>query len=207
LAVLALTLAFSAKGHAQIIEFESGGLKYKALTHNGVTLMFSPITMRIREYAILQLAVSNGSAISWNVAPEDCVFERSDGTAVRALPAKTVINELIAHGSRGDVIKLVAAYEATLYNNAQIHSTNGYESRRQNAFADVGSNKIKAAAAASVIAFPTGKLKPGESTDGAVFFPNQGRPLGAGRLIVRAAAEEYVFPVEGELRVAPRDAR
>jgi len=201
---LALTLAFFQTGRAQIIEFESGGLKYKALTHNGVTLMFSPIAMRIRDYAILQVAVSNGSPISWTIQPEDCVFERADGTTVRAQPAKTVINELIAHGSRGDVIKLVAAYEASLYNNAQIHSTNGYESRRRNAFADIGSNKIKAAAAASAIAFPTSKLNPGQSTDGAVFFPNQGKPLGGGRLIVHAAAEEFVFPVEAEIRPAAR---
>jgi hypothetical protein len=204
---LALMLAFSHTARAQIIEFESGGLQYKALTHNGVTLMFSPMAMRIRDYAILQLAASNGSSISWTVAPEDCLFERADGTTVRAQSAKTVINELIAHGSRGDVIKLVAAYEASLYNNAQMHSTNGYEKRRQNAFADVGSNKIKAAAAASAIAFPTSMLKPGQSTDGAVFFPNQGRPLGAGRLIVHAAAEDFVFPVDGELHTAPHEAR
>jgi hypothetical protein len=202
LRVLAAVLAigFSTAARGQIIEFESGGLKYKALTHNGVTVMFSPLAMRIRDYAILQVAVSNGSPISWTMRPEDCRFERADGTSVEALPAAAVINKLIAKGSRGDVIKLGAAYEASLYNNAQIHSTNGYESRRQNAFAEVGSNKIKAAAAASAISFPTTKLAPGQSTDGAVFFPNQGKPLGAGRLIIRAAGEEYVFPVEADTR-------
>ena len=195
-------VVLAAAAHAQIIEFESGGLKYKALTHNGFTIMFSPMAMRIRDYAILQLAVSNGSPISWAIRPEDCRFERADGTQVQALPARDVINTLIAKGTRGDVIKLVAAYEASLYNNAQIHSTNGYEARRQNAFADIGSTKIKAAAAASAIAFPTTKLAPGQSTDGAVFFPNQGKPLGAGRLIVNAAAEEFVFPVEADLHLA-----
>lgn len=181
----------------QIIEFESGGLTYKALTRNGVTMMFSPLSLRIRDYAILQVAVSNGSSVAWMVRPEDCRFERADGSSVQALPAATVINTLMNRGSRGDVIKLVAAYEASLYNNAQIHSTNGYESRRQNAFGDVGSTKIKAAAAASAISFPTTKLVPGQSTDGAVFFPNQGKPLGAGRLIIQAAGESFVFPVEG----------
>ena len=192
----AMALAFGAANAArgQIIEFESGGLKYKALTHGGVTLMFSPLALRIRDYAILQMAVSNGSPNSWPIRPED--------SSVEALPAAAVINKLIAKGSRGDVIKLVGAYEANLYNSAQIHSTNGYESRRQNAFGEVGSTKIKAAAAASAIAFPTTKLAPGQSTDGAVFFPNQGKPLGAGKLIIHAAGEEYVFPVEAEARTS-----
>jgi hypothetical protein len=183
---------------AQIIEFESGGLTYKALTHNGVTLMFSPLAMRIRDYAILQVAVSNGSPMPLTIRPEDCRFERADGSSVQALPAATVITTLMNRGSRGDVIKLVAAYEANLYNNAQIHSTNGYESRRRNAFGDVGSTKIKAAAAGSAISFPTTKLAPGQSTDGAVFFPNQGRPLGTGRLVIQAAGESFVFPVEAD---------
>jgi len=203
--VLGLALAFSGVAHAQIIEFESAGVKYKALTHDGFTLMFSPLETRIRDYAIVQVAVSNGSPISWTIRPEDCRFERADGTTVQALPARTVINTLVAKGTRGDVIKLVAAYEATLYNNAQIHSTNGYEARRQNAFADIGSNKIKAAAAASAIAFPTTKLAPGQSTDGAVFFPNQGKPLGSGRLIINAAAEEFVFPVEADNPLKKRE--
>ena len=185
-----MTLACAAGVRAQIIEFESGGLKYQALTHNGFTIMFSPLAMRIRDYAILQVAISNGTPISWSIRPEDFRFERADGTTVQALPARTVVNKLIDKGTRGDTIKLVAAYEASLYNNAQIHSTNGYEARRQNAFADVGSNKLKAAAAASAIALGTTKLAPGQSTDGAVFYPNQGKPLGAGRLIVKAAGEE-----------------
>jgi hypothetical protein len=197
-AVLSVTVA------AQILEFESGGLTYKALTHKGVTVMFSPIDLRIRDYAILQLAVSNGSAMPWTVRPEDCRFERADGSSVQALPAATVINTLMTRGSRGDVIKLVAAYEANLYNNAQIHSTNGYESRRRNAFGDVGSTKIKAAAAASAISFPTAKLAPGQSTDGAVFFQNMGKPLGAGRLIVQAAGESFVFPVDADAHVAAK---
>ena len=79
---------------------------------------------------------------------------------------------------------------------AQIHSTNGYESRRQNAFADLGSSKLKAAAAASAIALVTTKLAPGQSTDGAVFYPNQGKPLGTGKLILNMAGETYVFPLE-----------
>jgi hypothetical protein len=193
------TLALAPGAHAQIIEFESGGLKYQALTRNGLTIMFSPLATRIRDYAILQVAVSNGSPISWSVRPEDFRFERPDGTGMPALAARTVVNTLIDKATRSDVIKLVAAYEASLFNNAQIHSTNGYEARRQNAFADIGSTRLKAAAAASAIAFVTTKLAPGQSTDGAIFYANQGKPLGAGRLIVNAAGEEFVFPVAGEL--------
>ena len=98
------------------------------------------------------------------------------------------------------MIKLIAAYEASLFNNAQIHSTNGYETRRQNAFADFGSSKLSAAAAASAIALVTTKLAPGQSTDGAVFYPNQGKPFGTGKLIINMAGETFVFPLED-----PRD--
>ena len=87
-----------------------------------------------------------------------------------------------------------------LYGNAQMRSTNGYEARRQNALAEVGSTKLKAAAAASAIALAPTKLAPGQSTDGAVFYANQGKPLGVGQLIVTAAGETFVFPMEPEAR-------
>ena len=63
----------------------------------------------------------------------------------------------------------------------------------------MGSARIKAAAAASVIAFVAAKLKAGESTDGAMFFPvAQGRPLGQGRLVVNVAGERFEFlPEDG----------
>ena len=194
--VLAFGLALAAR--AQVIEFESGGLKYRTLTRNGVTVMFSPLPTHIRDYAILQVAISNGSPIPWTVKPEDFSFEHAEGQKIRALAARTVVGTLAEKATRGDVIKLVAAYEASLYGNTQIHSTNGYESRRQDAFGEIGSAKLKAAAAASAIAMVTTKLAPGQSTDGAVFFPNQGKPLGAGRLVVNAAGETFVFPVEAD---------
>lgn len=183
--------------HAQqIIDFESGGLKYKAMTRGGVTVMFSMLPLQIRDYAVLQIAISNGAPVSWTVKPQDCSFETADGRTIQAESARAVVGKLIQKASRGDVIKLVAAYEASLYNNSQIRSTNGYESRRQNAFAEVSSTKLKAAAAASAIALATTKLPPGQSTDGAVFYPNQGKPLGAGKVIVNTAGETFVFPVE-----------
>ena len=94
--------------------------------------------------------------------------------------------------------KLIAAYENTLFANAQMHSTNGYEARRQDAMAEVGSIKLKAAAATSAIALVTTKLQPGQSTDGAVFYPKSGRPLGAGKLLINAAGELFEFPMEAD---------
>jgi hypothetical protein len=197
-AFLLAAIMLIAAVHAQIIEFESAGLKYKTLTRNGVTIMFATLPSHVREYAILQVAISNGSPISWSVRPEDFRFERADGQTIQALPARSVVDSLRQKAGRGDVIKLIAAYEAALYGNIQVRSTNGYESRRQNALAEIGSNKLKAAAAASAIALGTTKLAPGQSTDGAVFYPNQGKPLGAGQLIVNTAGETFVFPVEAE---------
>jgi hypothetical protein len=152
----------------------------------------------VRDYAILQVAISNGSPISWAIRPEDFRFEKADGQSMQALPARTVVDTMMEKAGRGDVIKLIAAYESALYGNAKMRSTNGYESRRQNALAEIGSTKLKAAAAASAIALVTTKLAPGQSTDGAIFYPNQGKPLGAGQLVVKAAGETFVFPVEAE---------
>jgi hypothetical protein len=184
--------------HAQVIEFESGGLKYKTLTHNGVTIMFAPLSMHVRDYAILQVAISNGSPVSWAVRPEDFSFERADGEVIQAQPARTVVDTLMAKARRGDVIKLITAYESGLSGNTQVHSTNGYEARRQSAQAEMGSSKLKAAATASAIALVTTKLQPGQSTDGAVFYVNQGKPLGPGQLVVHAAGETFTFPMEPE---------
>ena len=197
-AFLLTLLAFTAAGDAQIIEFESNGLRYKTLTRNGLTIMFATLHRSVREWAIMQVAISNGSPVSWAVRPEDFWFESADGRQIEATPANTVVSTMIQKAGRGDVIKLVTAYEAGLYGNAQMHTTNGYEARRESALAEVGSNRIRAAAAASAIALVTTKLSPGQSTDGAVFYPNQGKPLGAGQLRVHAAGEEFVFPVDAD---------
>ena len=50
--------------------------------------------------------------------------------------------------------------EGALFGNAHVHSTNGYESRRQD-YLSLGSTKLKAASAASAIALVTTKLAPG----------------------------------------------
>jgi hypothetical protein len=181
---------------AQVIDFESGGLHYRTLTRGGLTIMFASLPSHVRTYAVIQVAVSNGSPISWTVKPEDFSFHRPDGGVIEAAPAVEVVDSLMVKASRGDVIHLVTAYESAIYGNSRLKSTNGYETRRQNALAEVSSAKLKAAAAASAIAFVSTRLFPGDSTDGAVFFPSNGKPLGAGKLTVHAAGEVFEFDAD-----------
>ena len=181
----------------QAIEFESNGLKYQTLTRDGVTIMFAPLPAQVREYVVLQLAVSNGSPSNRTIKTEDFRFVRADGTVIRATPAGNVVQQFLDKGGRNDVIKLVGTYEMSLYGLSRFQSTNGYEQRRQAALAEVSSSKLKAAAAASAIVFITTKLTPGESTDGAVFFPTHGLPLGAGKLIAVVGVTRFEFEVGG----------
>lgn len=181
---------------AQVIDFESGGQHYRTLTRGGMTVMFASLPSHVRTYAVMQVALSNGSAISWTVKPDDFSFLRPDGQVIHAAPAGEVVDSLMAKASRGDVIHLVMAYKAGIYGNTRMKLANGYEARRQNALAEVGSAKLKAAAAASAIAFVSTRLFPGDSTDGAVFFPSNGKPLGAGKLIVHAAGEVFEFDAD-----------
>jgi hypothetical protein len=196
LSCLAGVLAAVSCAGAQVIEFESGGLKYLTQTKSGVTIMFAHLPSHLRDYWVVQAAVSNGSSQVWTVRPEDFSFVRTDGTEVRAVGARSVVDKLVSRASRSDVVKLISTYEIGLYGMQRIQSTNGYEQRRQAAQAEFGSMKIKAAAAASAIALVSTKLKPGESTDGAVFYPSNNRPLGAGKLIVRAAGAVFEFNSE-----------
>lgn len=177
----------------QVIEFESNGLKYQTLTKNGLTIMFAPIPSHLKGYSVLQVAASNGSRQAFTVDPEDFVFWSEDGFQQRAMSARAVVRRMLDKANRNDVIKLVGAYEIGLYGLARLQSTNGYEQRRQSAIAELGGGKLKAAAAASAIAFVKTKLNPGESTDGAVFYFPQGRSLGKGRIVVRAAGETFEF--------------
>jgi hypothetical protein len=180
----------------QVIEFDSGGLHYQTLTRRGVTVMFAQMPAHVREFTILQVAVSNGSQAPYTIRPEDFRFVRSDGTALQAAPARQVVNMLIEKGSRNDVIHLVSAYESGLYGIRRMLSTNGYEQRRQAALAEVQSTKVKAAAAASAIALVQIKLGPGQTTDGAVFFPNVGKPLTGGRILVNTNTDVFEFKSE-----------
>ncbi|HVP48574.1 MAG TPA: hypothetical protein VMT32_18395 [Bryobacteraceae bacterium] len=191
LAGIVCTLAWG-----QVIEFESGGLHYQTLTRRGVTVMYAHMPAHVREFAILQVAVSNGAQGPYTIRPEDFRFVRADGSVIQALPARQVVNILLEKGSRNDVIRLVSAYESGLYGIQRMLSTNGYEQRRQAALAEVQSTKVKAAAAASAIALVQIKLTPGQSTDGAVFFSHDGKPLTGGHLVVNTNTDTFEFKGE-----------
>lgn len=194
--LLPILLAAASCASAQVIEFESGGLKYQTLTRRGLTIMYAHLPTQVRQWIILQVAVSNGSPAECTVQPERIEYRRKDGSVLRADTANFVIRSLMDRAGRNDVIRMVSAYELGLYGMQRFRSTNGYEQRRQAALAEVSSAKVKAAAAASAIAFVQTKLKPGESTDGAVFFPAAGKSLGAGRLVVTAGGEVFEFDPE-----------
>src|SRR5215472_17227052 len=89
--------------HGQVIEFESNGLKYLTLTRSGVTVMFAILPQHLHEYATIQVAVSNGSAGSYVIRPEDFTYVRTDGVVLRATSARTVINMLSEKGTGSDV--------------------------------------------------------------------------------------------------------
>ena len=100
----------SAGARAQVIEYESNGLKYQTLTKSGVTVMFARMPAHLHQYAIIQVAVSNGSAAPYVIRPEDFAYVRSDGAVVKATPARAVVSMLFQKGSGNDVIKLVTTY-------------------------------------------------------------------------------------------------
>lgn len=193
---LTALIAASLAAPAQVIRFESGGLDYQTLTRGGLTAMFAHLPSQVREYTIVQAAVSNGSKTVCTVQPEAFAFRFPDGRDLRAEGAEAVVSNLIARASRTDVIRLVATYEIGLYGLSRYKSTSGYEQRRQAAQAAMVSTKLSAAAAASAIAFVETKLKPGESTDGALFFPAKGRSLEGSRLRVTACGQLFEFDVE-----------
>ncbi len=188
----AVWMMWTARAYGQVIEFESNGLKYQTLTKSGVTVMFAIMPQHLREYAILQVAVSNGSAAPYVIRPEDFTFVRPDGVVLRASSARVVVGMLEQKGSASDVIKLVTSYENSIYGNQHLKSTNGYEQRRQSVIA-MGSVKLKAAAAASALAMVQTRLMPGESTDGAVFFTIEGKILGPGHIVVRTNTDVFDF--------------
>ena len=184
------------------LEFQSRGLDYEALTRDGVTVMFSTLPPHIKDFNIIQITVTNGSPVSWTVKPEEFVFVRQDGSVLPSVSADFVVESLLEKASRNDVIKLQNLYENTIYALQNFRSTNGYEQRREAAQAMFVNRGIKAAAAASAITFVPTKLRSGESTDGAIFFSNRTKEkgLGAGRLVVRACGQMFLFQVYGELK-------
>src|ERR1041385_8928182 len=99
LALAGLVLTLACQSRAQVIEYESNGLKYQTLTRSGVTVMFTRLPAQVHEYAIIQVAVSNGSSAPYTIRPEDFSFVRTDGAVVRATPAQAVVKMLAQKGS------------------------------------------------------------------------------------------------------------
>jgi hypothetical protein len=191
-----LVLAFLAvPSAAQVIEFENHGQKYQTLTRSGVTIIYTHLPNRIHEYAILQVAVSNGGTSPYVIRPEDFSYVHGDGNATRGVNATDVIEMLMQKGNGGDVVKLITTYEASVYGNTHYKATNGFEQRRQAALA-FGGTKLKAAATASALALGVTKLAAGDSTDGAIFFVSEGKPLVGGRLVVRTNTDLFEFNAE-----------
>jgi hypothetical protein len=177
---------------SQVVEFSSNGLAYQALTRDGLTIMYARMPVAIREYGIIQVALSHGGTAIRRVQTKDFVFLPSSGGAIRAASVSEVIGDLFRNAGYGEVVKLQQAYERVLFGNQRIRSNNGYEARRLSAIA-FGNKGLKAAAAAAAIAFVTSELSPGDSPDGAVFFPNRGSALGPGRVVVVVDGQEFEF--------------
>jgi hypothetical protein len=180
---------------AQVIEVQSNGLTYQTLTRNGITVMFTHLPGALHQYSIVQVAVSNASQGPYIIRPEDFTFQRSGGEKVRAVAAHTVIDMLRQKANGSDAIKLVTTYESGIYGNPQLKSLKGYESRREAAIASSGT-KVTTSLIASALALVQTKLAVGDSTDGAVFFPTDGKPLGAGRLVVQTNTDTFEFNAE-----------
>ena len=185
------------------IEFESKGMEYEALTKDGITVMFAALPPHIKEYSIMQVTVTNGSLVSWTVKPSDFSFVRQDGTQLLPVSADEVVASLLQKASRNDVIKLQLLYENTIYALSNFRSTNGYEQRREAAMAQFVNRGFTAAAAASAITLVPTKLKPGDSTDGAVFFENRTKEktLGAGHFIAHTCGQTFIFETYQELKI------
>jgi hypothetical protein len=184
------------------IDFESHGMRYEALTKSGITVMFAPLPPHVKDFNIVQVTVTNGSPVSWTVKPSDFSFTRHDGTVLQTISADEVVSSLLDKASRTDVIKLQLLYESSIYALSNFRSTNGYEQRREAAMAQFVNARFKAAAAASAITLIPTKLKPGDSTDGAIFFENRTKEksLGAGRFVVHTCGETFFFETYLELK-------
>jgi len=180
---------------AQVIELQANGMTYQTLTKSGVTVMFNHLPGNLHQYTILQVAISNGSQGPYIIRPEDFTFERADGGKIRAVPARTVIEMLRQKANGNDAIKLVTTYENSIYGSPHPQALKGWEGRRQAAIASAG-NKVTTSLLASALALVQTKLAVGDSTDGAVFFPTDGKPLGAGRLVVRTNTDTFEFNAE-----------
>ena len=190
--IATLALACLAPGCAQVIEFEQNGLKYQTLTRADVTVMFAHMPQHLKGYSMLQVAIANGSKLPCAIRPEDFGYVKQT-QELPATPATTIVKMLMDRGDHEDVVKLTLAYESVLYGFNRMKVTNGYELRRQNFMSYGVSARVKAAAEASAIVLVSTRLKPGESTDGALFFRNDGKNLTGGHITFRVSGEVFNF--------------
>jgi hypothetical protein len=196
LAVLAFALAGLAHASAQVIEFETDGLRYQSLTRKGITVMCARLPVQLKEYALVEIAITNGSDMYATLKPEDFTYYRADGRSVTATSADNVVSMILEHGNHGDLVKLVSTYETAIYAIPNMKLENGYQKRRESALGEGANEKFQAAAAASAIALVESRVAPGQSTDGAVFFPMDGKNFPPGRIIVHSAGEVWEFNPE-----------
>lgn len=191
-ACVAALLASAAPLPGQVIEFRSSGMDYQVLTRRGLTVMCAEMPLKTARYALVHVAVSNGSKRTWQVDTASFAWQYDSGKQVRAVAEQRVIDEFFRTARRAELVKLQAAYEAAVYTNQYIRPNNSYEKRRLSALA-IGPKGLKASAAAAAITFVSGKVHPGDSIDGAIFFPIAGRSLGQGRIVAQIGGESFEF--------------
>jgi hypothetical protein len=182
-------------GRAQVIEYESNGMKYQTTTHKGLTVIITHLPNHVAGFGLIQVSIANGSQIYWTVKPESFQYVRGEGLTNNGLPADQVVDLLLDKASHSDVVKLVSSYESSLYAIPHMRTNNGYEQRRQNAMAYGMPTRLKAAATASAIALGTTRLQPGQSTDGAVFIPlgHDLKVFTGGRIVFHCEGETFEF--------------
>lgn len=190
-----LAAAFSAS--AQVIEYETNGMKYQTATRQGLTVIVTHLQSQVAGFGLIQVSISNGSQAYRSIRPADFSYVRAEVTS-GALAAGQVVDMLLAKATHNDVVKLVTSYEAALYGIPHMRSNNGYEQRRQNNMAYGMPGRLKAAATASAIALSDTRLAPGQSTDGAVFIPlrNDMKLLVGGHIVFRSGGEIFEFNPE-----------
>ncbi len=150
-----LALLIPASARAQVIEYESNGMKYQTTTRKGLTVIVTHLPNHVAGFGLLQVSIANGSQIYWTVKPENFQYVRPDGLTNTGLPADQVVDLLLDRASHSDVVKLVSSYESSLYAIPHMRTNNGYEQRRQNAMSYGMPTRLKAAATASAIALGT----------------------------------------------------
>lgn len=193
--VAVLALAASAVAlHAQVIEYETNGIKYQTTTRAGLTVIVTQLPNQVAGFGMIQVSISNGGQAFQFIRPKDFSYVRFD-TSTSALDAGQVVDMLLGKASGADVIKLVMSYEQALYGIPNMRTNNGYEQRRQNSMTYGMPARLKAAATASAIALSDTRLAPGQSTDGAVFIPlkHDFKTLAGGHIVFRCAGEVFTF--------------